>query len=359
MKHIDVQALVVQGISMLQNKQAEEEKKKIGVLRGGSSGIATVDSKGLIVGGVCPRRAHLRFLGVDTSVFEEDDGQEGSKEHMFASGRANEDIWAEHLSAAWPHGILREEEVPVQWEVISDAGTKVKITGRPDLVLKGANGKLAQGLELKLASSFWTVRDLITKRQPKLEHVIQASIYMHLLSEQEGQVVPFTICYASRVNFWVPDSVPWLKFPAPGELGSELIQYKPKKERDGTVVEKPFVIKPFVMTFDIRFAGKSEDAPVQYRVNADHAGKWIDTPVSRKRLQEYYRIVASMGEGDGTQELPPPPMNLTVGGEPQKDWTVCDYCPLKFHCRTTETKGYKQWLDPIADGTLQLGAHKD
>lgn len=398
MAHLNIADLVVQGIRNLQAEHGAAEVDKVGTLRGGSSGILSADETGEVTAGVCVRKAHLRFIGVDVNKYEQAKGQEGSKEHMFAAGRTNEDSWVEQLTKSWPGIVLREADVPVTWKIRDD----LTVTGRPDVVLAEqemgedeynpalqvpVTGKLVHGLELKLASSFWTVRDLLSKREPKLEHVIQAALYMWRLSEQEGYTVPFSVASALRNNYWVPSAPFPLNLPMPGEPGSEFIEYKlqPKYEYDElepavketvremgksgklgkpkeitrvpAVVQKrkvgeevlPFQILPFVIVFDLRFSGPGMDDPVQFDVHGE--GQWKDTPVTRRRIQDFYLRTADLAK---SEVLPPAPMSLTAQGEKNKNWTICDYCPLRVHCRATEAQGYDAWLEPIRNGTLAL-----
>jgi hypothetical protein len=308
---LDVYDLYVQGEAEKQKEHDAAEVEKLGSYRVGSSGIVM---DGGTPTGTCPRKAYLRNKGIE---FDE---KELSDFLMMEQGVWNEEIWNEVLSKTWPGKIRRESEVPVTFHL--DDGTK--ITGRPDLVLCDADGTPTHGLELKNASSVWTGRDVLTERMPKVDHLIQAGLYMY------GLQIPFTLCYVSRSKYAVPTKT-WIErlFPKQGDPGSEWLEYN---EKGGSKA-----LKPFLSTFPLQITAAGM---VQYH----NDGKWHDTIVSIPKIFEWYEAVHSMHSHD---VLPARPATVKVDGK--KGFNPCDpaYCPLSDTCDRMEAQGKQAWEDAV------------
>lgn len=335
------------GLKRMQMEHDEAEKLKLGILRAGNAGILT--SEGFA--GKCARLSYLRFKGIKV-----DDGED-SKEHMFAAGRFNEDIWMEKLKRGWPGRILREEEIPTKWS--ADNGTLV--TGRPDIMLCDNEGKPQIGIELKLISSINTAKTILFQKQPKFEHVIQAVHY----SWQTN--VPFEIWYTSTVN-WHPTD--WMKKALPNSLSpnwDELVKldafeigyYKNIMSKNGNKYQKAINQQEFLagshgkepgqviagvkklLPFTIGYELKITDTAVYFRT-ASSKDEWTKTPVTVQGIKDYYNFISKMDE---TDILPTPGRNIDILGE-DLPWDNAMYCPLGELCCGDKSgeKSVKNWL---------------
>lgn len=307
-----VEELFDAGVKLSVEEHAIQEKKKVGILRAGNTGISAINAKGEVeVAGKCHRQTMLRLLGIAA------EDADYSRELMFDSGRGNEDLWYSVLSRSYKDGvILREEEVPIQW--MTENGTPV--SGRPDLVLCDHDKKPVLGLELKLICSFWTARAIL-QGEPKTMHLMQAAHYSWKLG------VPFELWYTSRVDWPV---MGWAAkhLPKQGEPGSEHIEVDDKGEPRKIV---PFKLG-FVLTTD-------EEGFIHYSVVGRESEQATKSIVSIQRIQDYYEFVSGMVE---KKTLGPRPQNLGPTGE-KVSWSFCSYCPLKSTCDTHESD-FDTWL---------------
>lgn len=339
------------GIKRLQAAHDTEEKTKVGTLRAGNAGLMT--EQGDFIGN-CPRITYLRHMGLSIEEAEE------SKEHMFAAGRGNEDLWLEVLREGWPGKILTESEVPSKWA--TENGTYV--TGRPDVVLCSADGTPQQGIELKLVCSISTAMTVLFKDQPKLEHIIQAVHY----GWQHN--IPFEIWYTSRVN-WHPTE--WNKKQMPNSMSEEWDQiaqsgmievgyYKNIMSKNNRMYQKAITkeeflagshgtganqviagvkkLLPFALGYELRLT----DDTVYFR-RAGSKNQWQPSPVSVQRIKNYYEFISKMNE---TNELPPAPLNLDAHGEPLP-WDKALYCSLGDLCCGDKSgnKDLSVWLEKV------------
>lgn len=312
---MDVKALLKAGFDHINAEHAEHEKEKVGILRGGNSGLADFDGKKWGVTGTCHRKTYLRLKGIDLDDIDDD------RHIMFGGGRTNEDFWYDLLSRTYPNKILREEEVPVKWQTPN--GTLV--TGRPDMVLCDANEKPEVGLELKMASSLWTCREVINGR-PKQPHLIQAAHY----SWQLG--IPFQLWYTAYVDFAVTG---WAQkhFPRKDAPGSEYCAYNDKGEILKTL--------PFQLGFELRW---EEDGTLSFK-RASTDDEWQHTIITHERIEKYYQLVSEMEEKD---DLGPRPDNLKYDGS-AANWKMCDerYCPLAAVCDKHDGKSLRVWTEEV------------
>lgn len=301
------------GIKRLQAKHDSEEKTKVGSLRAGNAGFVTVDGKFV---GQCARLTYLRHLGIKIEDNEE------SKEHMFAAGRGNEDLWMQVLREGWPGKIRTESDIPTKW--VTDNG--INVTGRPDIVLCSSDDKPEYGIELKLVSSVWTAKDVLFGGHPKLDHITQAAHYAWQLN------VPFEIWYTSRVNWPV---VGWMgkMFPKAGEPGSEHCVYG-----DSGIKR----INPFVVGYELKITNQG----VMFRL-AGSKDQWQVSPVTINGIKEYYNVISKMTESD---TLPPLSLNLDANGD-KLNWSKAEYCALGDLCcgdKSRETS-VKNWLVKVKE----------
>jgi hypothetical protein len=301
--------LIAAGIAALQRKHAEGEGAKLGNLRVGGTGALAYGGK---VIGTCMRQGYLRQQGIDVKNAGED------REHMFAGGRANEDIWEELFSAAaesipglsWK----REEEFPVN----SATSNGTRITGRPDFVLfhKGQPQRI---LELKLVSSLYTALDVGIALKPKLGHLLQAVHYSIRLG------LPVELWYASRSDYHVPE----FKKPAV-PARSARVEYNWKKEAKK--------ILPFLQGYAVNLTAQGQ---VTYR--ALPAGKETHTIITKEGILEYFEQQSKMKETDA---LPPKPSKIGLDGM-EAHFSLCDYCVLKPTCVSYKGTSVKEWTSKV------------
>lgn len=318
---VDVLKTYWKGEQVKQDEHEANEVRKSGTYRVGSGGA--VLSTGHVIG-TCPRKAYLRFHGIN---WEERDPRDYL---MMENGVWNEDIWVDVLKRVWSGIIKTEEECAIEFTLTN--GTRV--TGRPDVMLCDAEGKYVKGLELKNASSVWTGRDVASERSPKMEHLIQAGVYMW----QTG--VPFDLCYASRVKYAVPTKN-WIErlFPRQGDPGSELLEYN---DKGGTKALLPFVVVyPLRLTLGV----------VEYYLDA----KWWPTPVTMGSVLQYFEGLSTM---ETSEDLPIRPSVLKLSGDKGYDPCNPDYCGLATICTKYESKGKTQWLDAVTVLARQLQSGK-
>lgn len=355
---IDVKGLLLEGALLEKAEKDGKEAEKVGVLRGGNSGCLVATDEGIRSIGGCARKALLRMLGTEVP----DDEDYGSKSLMFQLGLSNEDSWATWLERSWTGQgkgmLLREEDIPTRWATRN--GTPV--TGRPDIVLADKEGQPQLGLELKQASSMWTVRDILQDK-PKTAHVCQAAHYSMVLD------VPFTLAYSNRVNWHImgnQDQFSWVQrhFPRYGERHSDKCDYKlddgkeavPEKVykngnvKPGRPAQPPsqqiFRVLPFVHTFTLSWEDEDDGGKRLWIApsDLDFGEAAQKTLVTEEGIQEYYETAAMAVE---TDVLPPEPAMLDVFGNVAK-FRDCQYCPLQDICaQAGETTTTRQWLHAV------------
>lgn len=308
--HINLRQLIDQALELRQQEHGTAETGKVGSYRAGNTGIKI----GNRILGKCARKTYLRSNGV------EHEHNDRLKFIMFAGGVMNEDVWVKDLAATWPGKILREEETPTSWK--TPAGTLV--TGRPDIVLCDSAGKPELGLELKMASSVWTARDVLFLELPKFDHMCQAAHY----SWQLG--VPFKLCYTSYVEYPIAG---WMQrnFPKQGEKGSEFCEYNNKGD-----IKK---MRPFIQIFDLQL--DSVTGLLQYRLEGA-TGPWKPTVIGTEYIEAYFSAIDNV---DKLGKLPSRPETVNVDGT-KDGWSLCDYCPLKPVCDKHEGN-LTQWNEAV------------
>jgi hypothetical protein len=310
-----IQELFERGTAALVAAHAEQEKTKVGILRAGNTGLLLPDGR---VAGKCARLTYLRYKGI---TVEEADH---SRELMFAAGRSNEDSWLEVLRAADPTLVIRrEEEIPISWHTPSG----VLVTGRPDIVIgREVNGNFTpeNGIELKQASSLWTVRDVGIMMKPKMLHLMQGAHYSWQLN------IPFELWYTSRTDFAV---MGWAQknFPRPGEPGSERCEYNEKGE-----IKK---VLPFVQGYELEWTSKDQ---LRYRPVGGNA-PWVYTVITKQSIISYFDTVATMEASD---KLPPEPVNVEADGQ-KGGYSICGYCPLSATCESFNGSSVKEWTKEV------------
>lgn len=320
-ERIEVLALARQTMQADLATKLEEEAERIGVYRAGSTGLQDYDNTQQ---GACPRKTWLRSAGYQIEQTIE------SKDLMFRGGRASEWVW-ENLLA--PHGFIKEGEITTSWT--TDAGTAV--TGTPDGFLPGPDGKPVQGVELKCASSLWTVKSVRFDHEPKTDHLAQACHYMWQMD------IPFSLIYSSYVNY---ATFMAKYFPAIKEPLSEHCDYGKTGKLKALV---PMMVE-YQLTLD-------DDGILHYF--HPHEQRWVKTIVSVPKIKNYYNSLDAFNRlqeaGDSPEQADvryfnnsrPPKKALSAEGDTAGGgYTICDYCPLQSSCDVAEERqmSFADWL---------------
>jgi hypothetical protein len=333
---INIKELFLGGIEKLREEHDQYEETKLGTLRAGNTGALLNNGEGPVIG-TCQRPTYLRMKGIDS------DQPTILRELMFFAGRLNEEMWIRNLSRTWEGTILQEQEIPTRW--LTQNGTPV--TGRPDLVLLNKEGVSTQALELKLASSVWTVRDIF-KGMPKIKHTLQAAHYSMELG------VPIQIWYTNWTDWHVPFPGPFPKYGEPYSEYCEFNYYKegalnPRTRRpikhkieEAEFIERQaagmqatseaFRIGQFIEGFELEW---SDSESLSYR-KAGSDSPWIATNITKDSIRAYYELIANMDE---SQDFGPVAENRKVDGS-LEGWKFPQYCslPAELCCGSKENK---------------------
>lgn len=347
---IDIRKLMRDGNESIAKEFAGAEAGKLGRYRVGNTGAIIHGNQPV---GSCPRIAHLRSLGIQT---ERAPGE--SRELMFEAGRTNEDAWLRVLKAGAPIGVTFkcEEEIPVDYE-LEGVG---RITGRPDIVAL-ENGVPQKGIELKLASSLWTARDVGFELKPKLVHLLQAGHYAKKLD------IPFELWYASRVDWPVmgfavglfpkfsPDlddrvdygyykKLPPAFNPRTGRTEAKTVAVTPEEYARTPEAERTREIKklyPFTQGYELKW---NERGQLEWRVlppvglptskAVAMVGAWHLSPVTWDGIESFYQAAADPAKLLTTKR----PIILKADGAPGS-YSPCDYCALRTTCEKFDSQG--------------------
>lgn len=311
---IKIEQLLQKAEALEKVAHAEAEAGKVGVLRGGNSGVLTDDGETY---GNCARATLLRYLGVDTVP-------DFRSRFFFAAGYANETRWDELLKEIWPGRVLREEETPISW-TLTDPGTgqEVSVTGRPDFVLTDDDGKPTVGLELKKVCSSYRAVKVFFSIEASAEHLVQAAHYSWKMGK-----IPWILSYTSDSSY-----------DAPGWIWKAKRNWRVPLERK---------IQPGRQHF---YCGWQGDVwcfidPVD--------GHVVETKITSRGIENYYKYVLEM---NASKQLGPRPTDLPVysGGE---DPDPCKYCPFVSACDDHEDGEFDDWVD-AARVAAQRGGDDD
>lgn len=321
MRGPNVLEILYKGIQNKIDREKVQEKEKIGMMRGGSQGLYLPDGSSA---GNCPRAAHARMLGVNPP--QEKDRL--TKAHMFDSGHANEDSWADNLAAAWDGIILRESDIPVSWKVDEATGS-----GRPDIVLAreseggyllpdGRRVDLVVGIENKQVSSINTgLEVLYLGSKPKLDHAVQAGRYMKELG------IPWQIHYTLPFVLPVPNwSFLKSKTPTKGEPHTENVDFG----KDGGATK----LQPTSICYELTWHG---GRLYFRRIDSGDPG-WHGTIITEEGLDDYWRL-AMYQPDDG---LAPKSIPMDVFGK-KGYYNPCDYCNLQ-QTGCEKVANYEEWF---------------
>ena len=298
---IDIKKLLLKGREILEKESRQKRKQPEPAYHVSSCGLFL--EKEQTTTGTCHRLAISRYFDVYTPV-------DPDRILMFGGGRANEEVWVKELETSGEYQLKREEEIPV-----NDKTTKgTPVVGNPDIVLL-KDGAPQQGLELKCASSYYTVRNVYFEGKPNLAHVVQATYYSTILG------IPFELWYTSRVDFHVPDRD---KKSIPTNDPAVELNYK----RD------PKKIKCVEVGFTLDKIGET----VYYESNVLKNGKQ-QTIVTFAQMKKFLDFCDFLIE---QKDLGPRPINLEPNGK-KAGYSKCDYCDLKNICDRYENQ-YDEWL---------------
>lgn len=325
---MDLLQLIANSRAAHRQEHIEKEKAKAGVLRAGSTGIMSEEGE---VAGACHRVSLLRSKGIEV------DPPTWDKYIMFELGYANEDVILKQLRESLPEGytVKSEEEIPIEWHTSN--GTKV--TGRPDLVIMGPDGKAEMGIELKSVHSVWVAREVLFKKQPKLANLAQAAHYMWKLGLSDYKL--FYKSYSQlgqgmAGNEWIVK-----QFPRLGEPGSEFIEFTEVSEAQAAKGKGPTIkhIKQFEIVYDLKW---DRNGRLQYRVEGTRS-VWTPTIITKAALESYFEFVSRM---DKEKILGPLPAAVDSSGD-KLNYSQCKYCPLQATCKEYASKGYDKWMEQV------------
>ncbi len=298
-----------------EHRQRNKEKllqsyNEKGTLRAGTSGC--VDGSGKIYG-ACPRYALARYLGY-TNVQEKPE-----ETLMMVGGLANENIMTDWLKRYIPYEIASQNNARITWNV---AGTNVVIT--PDFLFVDG-GRVMGGMELKRASSVWTVHKTGFKYHPKDSHLIQSAVNFWR-SGSNG----WMLGYVQDVNYQLPAGQ-WVQRDFPPEHEYTVYQ--------GTY---PFNINPH---FDIYDLAIDTSGNVFYK----HYSKeeWSPSLITTHGIQRFYELVLEMIE---KKFLPKKPNKKCAAGGKDKSSTECKYCEFDAFCKKEPT--YGQFVENVDKARL-------
>lgn len=356
-----IKPLFDDGVEKLLREAELAEKEKHGTLRGGNTGIYIKEENKVY--GKCAREAYLRYKGIQISEVDP------SRKLMFEAGITNEDSWTNVLKQKWEGVIKCEEEIPTRWETESG----IAVTGRPDIVLCKADGTPVRGIELKLASSIWTCRDILFEDTPKFIHLAQAAHYMW----QVG--CPFELWYTNRADFH-PNEMVERCLPKYGterfnqlRPHFELVFYQMVRSKNNNVYKKrlkiteekfqdmikeygygwqegnvnPGILKiyPFIAGYTLRF---DNEGFLHY--TSVQTGETYKTIISIQRIKDFFELVSQV---DITGKLPPRVIGCKPDGTPL-NYDVNDYSPISEVNNLYEKKGLDVWLEKIKELSSQL-----
>lgn len=331
---MDLLELIAVSRELHRTEHVEKEKTKAGVLRAGSTGIMSDENE---IAGACHRVSLLRSKGVEV------DPPTWDKYIMFELGYANEDVILNQLKKSLPAGytVKAEEEIPIEWHTSN--GTKV--TGRPDLVIMSPEGKAEMGIELKSVHSVWVAREVLFKKQPKLNNLAQAAHYMWKLDLSDYKL--FYKSYSQlgqgmAGNEWIVK-----QFPRPGEPGSEFIEFTEVSGAQAAKGKGPTIkhIKQFEIVYDLKW---DRNGRLQYRVEGTRS-VWTPTVITKKSIEDYFEFVSKM---ERDKNLGPLPVTIDSSGD-KLSYSQCKYCPLQVTCKKYQAEGYDKWMQQVLEVTAE------
>ncbi len=345
----------------------EEEKARTwlerGRLRGGSVGLLR-ESDGAPLSG-CPRQALARFLGAEPPR----NAVEWAVNHlMLDAGNGSELLWAKDLAKGIGRGLgvagLERARLHVNkdggndyhiewWLEDPRGGPPTRGTGREDLALvsdggAGGSPNVLLLCELKMVASISTAHTVLLKRQPKLDHLVQACNY----ALRAG--APVQIWYAGRTKLpYASKEWPYLREHeyGPTDLSeSDLGRFSLFLERTGkTYRSKLKQILPFLVGYQV---GWTEDGFATYQCLLPDGplGEPTVSPVRLDRIDAHYQAVLSQ---EASAELHPiRPKATDANGHVHGRFSLCNYCGWKSTCDRADRaadkgEAYRIWREGV------------
>ena len=318
--HFNTIEWVRKGQKALYEEHQAKEATRLGSLRGGSAG-ALIDGQ---VHGECHRKAHLRFLGIDTPLDEE-------IELMTRQGEQNEDIWIKELKASGLN-VKTQGDLGLVLDMFD-----AKFYGSPDIAIVMDDNEIPiVGLELKNVSAVTKAKSVHSEIKPDAKHLIQSAVYSVKMGELLGleAPLPYQLVYSSRVL--------WHAFSMPKNAQKAMTENPIDVEWKWG---KMFAMKPFHRIYYLDWEG---DAMKYYT----YGKGWVDTPITKDSIDSFYKAVAK--DIPETKDLGPRPVATDLYGK--STYSPCNYCSFKDVCDEHEDN-YDTWVDHCRD--LANEKHKE
>lgn len=320
--------LIREGRKLKILKRSAEEAKKPAALRVGNTGCLVDKGDEDIVFGECPRKAHIRHLGIELHA-------DATTHEIFDEGITNEDIvkdlFADGLEAMGnPYVMKQEEEIPVSWPT----STGALVTGRPDFVFL-KDDKPQFMVELKKKVGFYGVRNSTYECKPDTKHLCQAAHY----SWQLG-MIPCYLVYRSGTLYHLDSEVRKSTIENTGI--TRALEYKGGQRR-------PTAILPHYTIYELTWDGEGEDAKLCY--TSEDMNRTETTVITPAGIRGFYEATAVLAQH---KHLGPRPSTKSpIGGK--ATYSQCSYCELKPVCDSYESD-YDTWLDHVKIKASELAA---
>jgi hypothetical protein len=295
---MNITKLFLDGCKVAQQERKAEEAKRPDSLRGGNTGY-TVNGE---IHGKCAREAVMRYYGVDKAVST-------SRQIMFGAGELMETLLINKIGKAFKGKILTQKEAATSW--VTDEG--IPVTGSPDIVLANEAGIPQHGIECKMVSSLWTLRDVtpwgMFPGKPKADHLAQAAHYMAKLGEQFNQdFIDWSVVYICPVDYHMHT-----KDMRTVKVDSEFLI----KNDKGDV----FKTEAFILVYNLFL---DEHRRLYYALDGDDPSP---TEITIQGIESYFNLVAGCVK---RKELPPRMVNTDCLGEKLK-WDRYDKQYNDYH----------------------------
>jgi len=296
---IKILDLFKKGCEIQDQERAVIEKEQQGKLRGGNTGYLVGDE----VHGSCAREAVMRYFGVDKKF-------DTSRKVLFRSGELMEDLLLEKLTKAGVES-LAQSEAGLEWDC---NGIPVKIS--PDGVLV-KDGVPYHGLEVKMPSSQWTVRNVTPfsytcGSTPNASHLCQAAHYSCKLGEKYGEdYLPYSLVYVCPIQYQI-----YVKDIRDSVYQSEFLQRNAKGE--------VFKVLSFIVSYDLMF---NQEGRLLYKL--EDSENVHTTEITIDGINRYYEMLVDCVR---KKIMPPRMINTDCKGNKLKwgryDPTYNDYSDL-------------------------------
>lgn len=318
-----IHQLIAEGRKLKIKKKQTEDATKPPALRVGNSGCLVDTGKADVVYGDCPRKAHIRYLGIDIVA-------DAMTHEIFDEGITNEDIvnelFVNGLEALGSKLTLkREEETPVAWSLPSGR----LVTGRPDFVFFDGDKPMYM-VELKKKLGYYGVRNSTYECKPDTKHLCQAAHY----SWQLG-LIPTFLVYRSGGIYHLDSDMRRDQIKASGI--TRAVEYQGAR---------PAKVMPHYTIYELTW----KDNVLYYQ--SDDMKEALPTVITPEGIQAFYEATDSIIEA---KSLGPRPTSKNVVPGLKAGYSPCSYCELKEICDSHEDD-YDTWIDHVKIKTSELAA---